>query len=410
MIINKTKWNQVELHPTTLKQFKAGHHLVIKDQYTDRFPDDSIFLKTAQISLKKIYYTLQDSSHPKVKARLWKILPYETEHLPNIDFYDELAKRIAISVDKRKRLGLLENRNNFYLIFGEQDQLPGLHVQLLGDIVLVQYYAFYWSQLEQSMYKALHQAIKQFFPELKIKDYIRQSRNPDKKSVYSSLKNKNIEPTTIEEFGVKFKIKFNEHYDIGIYSDMSALRGEIIKKLKPESHFLNLFSYTGAFSLQAAKKKIYTTSVDLSKKFLDWSEENRALNPDITEDYLENICGDALKVTSKFVQEKRVFDSILMDPPSFSSNKKKGSNALDSYKSFLPLFDKILSNDGSLFIFLNNHSEKRKKFEETIEGIIKNNRLNLKINKKFKLIDDCKLNFPYPEADYLKGFELIRNK
>jgi 23S rRNA (cytosine1962-C5)-methyltransferase len=244
------------------------------------------------------------------------------------------------------------------------------------------------------MYKALHQAIKQFFPELKIKDYIRQSRNPDRKSVYLSLKNKNIEPTTIEEFGVKFKIKFNEHYDIGIYTDMSALRGEIIKKLKPESHFLNLFSYTGAFSLQAAKKKIYATSVDLSKKFLDWSEENCALNPDIAEDYLENICGDALKVTSKFAQEKRVFDAILMDPPSFSSNKKKGSNALDSYKSFLPLFDKILSNDGSLFIFLNNHSEKRKKFEETIEGIIKTIVSILKLIKNLNSLTIASLTFP----------------
>ncbi len=117
--------------------------------------------------------------------------------------------------------------------------------------------------------------------------------------------------------------------------------------------FLNLFAYTGAFSVAAASAgAVRVTSVDASAHYLDWAQENfsaNRLNPRRHEFIVE----DCLAALKRLGDEGRRFDTILMDPPSFSTTRKsrfttRGGTS-DLVAAALPLLEK-----GGLFVTASN--------------------------------------------------------
>lgn len=119
------------------------------------------------------------------------------------------------------------------------------------------------------------------------------------------------------------------------------------------------------------------------------------------------------KALQKLLGENRSFEAIICDPPSASSDGKETSSALKAYEKLLPLMLKLLSTNGSLFVFLNTHTISWAKFEEKLKTIIAGSEFNNKviIGKRFKLSDDCKPLKGFHEGDYLKGLLIqFKNK
>ena len=86
---------------------------------------------------------------------------------------------------------------------------------------------------------------------------------------------------------------------------------------------LNIFAYTCGFSVCAAKAGARTTSLDLSKRWLDWGKRNFALNQ-LEPAGHEFIYGDAFDWLRRLAKKERRFDVILLDPPTFSQSKESG--------------------------------------------------------------------------------------
>jgi 23S rRNA (cytosine1962-C5)-methyltransferase len=86
---------------------------------------------------------------------------------------------------------------------------------------------------------------------------------------------------------------------------------------------LNTFAYTCGFSVCAASAGARVTSLDLSKKYLDWGKRNFALNglDPAAHDF---IYGDAFDWLQRFGRKGRAFDAIILDPPTFSQSKQRG--------------------------------------------------------------------------------------
>jgi 23S rRNA G2069 N7-methylase RlmK/C1962 C5-methylase RlmI len=128
-------------------------------------------------------------------------------------------------------------------------------------------------------------------------------------------------PLFIEEGGLKFKVKLASYLDTGIFPDRRLLRSRV-RSESAGKRLLNLFAYTGTFSVYAAAGgAVSTDSVDLSNTYLAWAEENFRLNG--LESGLDTanrlIRADALR----FLREaRRKWDIIILDPPSFSASKK----------------------------------------------------------------------------------------
>jgi len=122
----------------------------------------------------------------------------------------------------------------------------------------------------------------------------------------------------VGEGGLKFLVNLYDYLDTGLFLDHRPLRARV-RELARARRFLNLFCYTGAFSVYAAAGgATETTSVDLSQTYLDWAARNLALNGfDLTRNKL--VRDDAIS----YLQNHSVmFDLIFVDPPTFSNSKR----------------------------------------------------------------------------------------
>jgi 23S rRNA (cytosine1962-C5)-methyltransferase len=157
------KISRVNLHPASIKYLKLGHPWITEDSFTKHFPKDQFFLIGKEDkSPKEVALLINDPDHKNVKARLWSLNPNDWNG--TIDFLSQLKNRIEIALSKREKMNLLSERENFYLINAESDQLPGLIVLLLKNQLFIQYYALFWKKVEVEMLAILHAEFKNAFP------------------------------------------------------------------------------------------------------------------------------------------------------------------------------------------------------------------------------------------------------
>lgn len=125
----------------------------------------------------------------------------------------------------------------------------------------------------------------------------------------------------VEEHGLRFECNLTDYLDTGLFLDHRVTRARVRK----EAHglrVLNLFAYTGAFTVHAlAGGAAETTTVDLSNTYCDWAERNLALNGFTTDGKHRVVRDDVLQWLEA---AKGEFDLIVLDPPSFSTSKKMG--------------------------------------------------------------------------------------
>jgi len=169
----------------------------------------------------------------------------------------------------------------------------------------------------------------------------------------------------VREGNCLFLVNFTDYLDTGLFLDHRLTRFMIQDMSKGKS-FLNLFGYTGAATVHAAKGgAISTTTVDMSKTYLEWAKKNLALN-DFTSPNHEFIQADCLEWLAS---ERRRFNLIFLDPPTFS-NSKRMDGTLDiqrDHVEVLRMTAKLLNRDGIL-IFSNN-DRKFKMDTESLSGL-----------------------------------------
>lgn len=128
------------------------------------------------------------------------------------------------------------------------------------------------------------------------------------------------EPFLIRENGVLYEVSFQSGYSQGIFLDQRDNRADIRNLIRPGQFLLNAFAYTGAFSVVAALAGAETTTLDLSQPYLDWAKRNFSHNGlDPAE---HHFCkGDTFHWLRRFAKQGRLFDVIVLDPPTFSRDE-----------------------------------------------------------------------------------------
>lgn len=154
------------------------------------------------------------------------------------------------------------------------------------------------------------------------------------------------------ENGLKFIVNLSDYLDTGLFLDHRITR-QMVKDLSNEKKVLNLFCYTGSFSVYAAAGNASkVTSVDLSKTYLDWAERNMKINFPEFENH-EIVHADVKQYLKTLPAES--FDLIVMDPPTFS-NSKRMEDFLDIQKDHVELINDCISalaKNGVLFFSTN---------------------------------------------------------
>ncbi|HEX2609286.1 MAG TPA: class I SAM-dependent methyltransferase [Flavisolibacter sp.] len=156
----------------------------------------------------------------------------------------------------------------------------------------------------------------------------------------------------VEEGGLKFIVNLSDYLDTGLFLDHRITR-QLVREQSAGKRILNLFCYTGSFSVYAAAGgAVRIVSVDLSRTYLEWTRRNMELNFGV-EDRSEIVHADVKQLLKTLPAES--FDIIVMDPPTFS-NSKRMEDFLEIQRDHVELIGdcmRLLDKDGLLYFSTN---------------------------------------------------------
>ena len=161
----------------------------------------------------------------------------------------------------------------------------------------------------------------------------------------------------VKEHGLEFLVDLTSHIDTGLFLDHAITR-EYVRSISEGLRVLNLFSYTGSFSVYAAAGKAESvTSVDMSNTYCAIAERNLAANGFIDKSRFPVVVSDALAFIDKAVAEGAQYDLVVFDPPSFS-NSHRMARPFDVKKDYLAWMAKLsrIMSDHAILIFSCNSS------------------------------------------------------
>jgi len=179
-----------------------------------------------------------------------------------------------------------------------------------------------------------------------------RQRKPGRLGQYQKTDEKKAE-FIVEESGLKFIVNLSDYLDTGLFLDHRVTRERVKGEAKGRK-VLNLFSYTGSFSVYAAAGDAdEVVTVDLSKTYLDWAKRNMQLNGFVDADKYRSIQADVLQHLETIAESS--FDLVVLDPPTFS-NSKRMEDILDIQRDHVKLINdclRILRSGGKIYFSTN---------------------------------------------------------
>lgn len=161
---------------------------------------------------------------------------------------------------------------------------------------------------------------------------------------------------TVVENGLKFLVNLTDYLDTGLFLDHRVTRSMVCAEAA-NKRVLNLFCYTGSFSVYAAAGGAATvTSVDLSKTYLSWAEDNFVINRLKDKHKYFFVHADVKQYLKTLTPES--FDLVIMDPPTFS-NSKRMKDFLDIQRDHVELLNDVLkaTTQNGVIYFSTNYSK-----------------------------------------------------
>jgi 23S rRNA (cytosine1962-C5)-methyltransferase len=248
----------------------------------------------------------------------------------NFDSDSRLALRAAVIEP--------DATNAFRLIHGASDGWPGWFVERLGDFLL--------SQSELPLNAVQNEELLRLAGIFSARGAYRKilSRQARLATVADSSPQLVLGEAAPERFeilenGVRYELSFTEGYSVGLFLDQRDNRRRFLTGHIAADYFLtdsrfairesrlevlNCFAYTCGFSVCAAKAGARTTSLDLSKKYLEWGKRNFVLNGLDPAAY-DFIYGDTFDWLRRLAKKGRAFDAVVLDPSTFSQSKEHGT-------------------------------------------------------------------------------------
>jgi 23S rRNA (cytosine1962-C5)-methyltransferase len=275
-----------------------------------------------------------------------------------------------------------DSTNAYRLIHGASDGWPVWYVERLGDYLLSQSaHALSPGQREE-----LGRVAKLFSARgVYHKVLTRQVRRAARAEASPQLVLGEAAPARfmVREDGLQFELSFTEGYSTGLFLDQRDNRRRLLTRhvasafpLLPAAmgndqwELLNVFAYTCGFSVCAAKAGARTTSLDLSRRWLDWGKRNFVLNQ-LEPAGHEFIYGEAFDWLRRLAKKGRRFDVILLDPPTFSQSRESGVfQAEKDYGRVVAAALPLLKAGGVLFASTNAADWTPDKFLAAVEKAI----------------------------------------
>ncbi|MCU7755447.1 class I SAM-dependent rRNA methyltransferase [Bacillus cereus] len=384
----------VKIKPKFIKEIKSGYPLILKDaiQNLNDVREEGTIIKVVDEKnqfIGKGYYGKQNKGYG------WILTRKESEQI-NQSFFES---KIKSALHKRKQFYKSSDTTAFRVVNGEGDGLGGLIIDYYDGYYVVSWYSEGIYTFRDEIIAAL-QKVANF-------KGIYEKKRFDTKGKYIEgddfvAGERGEFPLIVKENGVNFAVYLNDGAMVGVFLDQRNVRKQIRDKYAKGRKVLNMFSYTGAFSVFAALGGASkTTSVDLANRSLSKTIEQFSVN-EVDYEAQDIIVEDVFLYFKYAAKKKMKFDMVVLDPPSFARSKKYTFSAAKDYKNLLKETIAITENNGIIVASTNCSAFDMKKFKGFIDTAFKEMNGKYKILEEHSLPEDFRTIDQFKEGDYLK--------
>ena len=346
--------------------------------------------------------------HWQVGSIAVRILAFGVEELPE-GFWSE---RIRAAYQVRLSIGLIRPDNNtFRLIHGEGDFLPGLIVDVYADTAVVQAHSVGMHVCRKEIAEALVKEV----PQVENVYYKSDDTLPFKAPVEGEKVGYLIQPSAVsiqqsDEFwstenGLSFRIDWLRGQKTGFFVDQRENRA-LVERYAANKDVLNMFCYTGGFSLYALRGGAKTVdSVDVSQKAIDLVNINVERNFPDAKNHTA-VAADAFEYLTAQKNAGKTYDLIILDPPAFAKHRDAVKNALRGYQRINAKAIEMIRPGGILFTFSCSQAVDKEAFRLAVFSAAASVGRKVRILHQLHQPQDHPINIYHPEGEYLKGLVL----
>jgi 23S rRNA (cytosine1962-C5)-methyltransferase len=315
---------------------------------------------------------------------------------PDIDFFRD---RFRKAISYRESVGLLNDpgTNVFRLIYAEGDDLPGLIIDYYNGVAVMQTHSVGMFRLRKEFAAILKELLGDKITAVYDKS---EGTIPHMSgiSVVNEFLFGNSDPVVVTENGFKFRIDWTTGQKTGFFIDQRENR-KLMGEYTNGRSVLNMFGYTGGFSVYAMKNARLVHTVDSTASAIDMANENIKLN------YGDDPRHESFKVDAfDFLNDiKDIYDLIILDPPAFAKHQNVLANALQGYKRLNIKAIEQIKPGGIIFTFSCSQVVTKENFRKSVFAAAANTGRRVKIMHQIGQPVDHPVNIYHPESEYLKG-------
>ncbi len=289
---------------------------------------------------------------------------------------------------------IINHTKAFRLIHSEGDGIPGLTIDIYNNVAVIDFKILGTEKIAHHIFSSLKKlGINNIYVNSSV------TGNYNKTVVAGKVPDK-IE---INENGILFYVDIKNGQKTGFFLDQRDNR-LLLTQYSQGANVLNLFSYTGGFSLYALKggaKQVW--SVDISKEALKTAEENITLN-NLNANKHIIIPENAFDILNRL--EYGIYDLIILDPPAFAKKDKDIPQAVKAYKTINYQAIKNIKQGGILFTFSCSQKIDKTLFRKIIFSAASKAQRKVSILHQLHQSPDHPIDIYQPQSEYLKGFVL----
>ncbi len=321
---------------------------------------------------------------------------------PDRDFF---KKKLDDAFRYRISAGIAGNSSTdaWRLVHGEGDGLPGLIVDIYGNVAVLQAHtAGFWHirkliadllpEVTGGLVSAVYDKSEGTLPFM-------AKLNP----ANGYINGGNAEPGTIvTENGFRFRVDWEKGQKTGFFIDQRDNRS-LLRQYSNGRNVLNMFGYTGGFSVYAMSNAAMVHTVDSSASAIALTDENIKLNFGDDARH-KSIPTDAFGFLAGMERE---YDLIILDPPAFAKHQTALNQALQGYRRLNAIAIQKIKPGGILFTFSCSQVVSRDDFRRSVFVAAANTGRNVRILHQTGQPADHPVNIYHPESEYLKGLVLF---
>lgn len=321
--------------------------------------------------------------------------------LPDRQFF---RKKLLDALSCRQRTGIAGTSDTtvWRLVHGEGDGLPGLVVDIYGTTAVMQSHtAGFWhirKMIAGLLPEVTGELVKSVYDKSEGTLPFMARLNPANGYL---LGDNAVPDATVTENGFRFKVDWVKGQKTGFFIDQRDNRN-LLRHYSNGRSVLNLFGYTGGFSVYAMSNAALVHTVDSSAPATAMADENVRLN--FGDDSRHSLY--ATDAFSFLAEMKQPYDLMVLDPPAFAKHQTALNQALQGYRRLNAIALQKIAPGGIIFTFSCSQVVSRDDFRRSLFVAAANTGRNVRILHQLGQPPDHPVNIYHPESEYLKGLVL----